>query len=355
MIRVLQYIPAFDFGGIESFVLDVNDYLKDKVHFTYLVEKDINKELQEKIKFLGSDIIRIPNLTKEGIFKHIFAINKIIKDGKFDVLHVHGCNKRFFAMFFAKIYKVKKRIYHVHSSRIEGNKLIEKIGIKINILCSNYLVACSKLSAQKMLGKKSKKTIIIESKINLSKFLFSEKGRKKIRKKFNIQEDETLIGTIGRLVDVKNQEFLFYVLNECLKVNNKMKLMIVGDGYLESKLKKKAREMKINDNVIFTGKQTDTQDYYSAMDVFCLPSYSEGYPVTLIEAQANGLQCIVSSYITKEIDATGEIKFLDINLNNTSEWVNEIKINRRYNKIKSLTEAGFDIKDSVKKLYAIYR
>ena len=356
MIKVLQYIPAFNFGGIESFILDVNRLMKDEFLFVYLVENDLDEEWQNRIKSYGAEIVRIPNLTKEGIWKHIFSIKKVIKKGDYDIIHVHGCNIRIFAMFFAKIYKIKRRIYHVHSSRIEGNQLLNKIGMKINMMFSNCWVACSNLSAKKMYKKRSSKVQVIESNIDLSKYLYSEEDRNKIRQKYKVKKEETLIGTIGRLAEVKNQEFLLEILQEYLKRTRNVKLMIVGDGPLKIDLIKKSKEMGIENNVIFSGKQKETKEFYSAMDIFCLPSLSEGYPVTLIEAQANGIKCTVSSVITKEVNATGEIQYLDIGKENIKKWIESIEYNKnkRYNKIEELKKAGFDIRTSVEKLYSIY-
>lgn len=355
MIRVLQYVPSFDYGGIETFVLNMNKELKDQFHFTYLIEVDINKDLQRKIYSYGADVVRINNMSKENFFGHIKQIRKVLKEGKYDVVHVHGCDLRIFVMLFAKIYGVKKRIYHLHSARIERHEKIKKFFFNINIFLSNCLLACSKSAAEEMLGRNSKKAIIINNGIDLNKFKFNIRFRNQIRKELKILNDDIVIGHIGRLTEVKNQKFLIKIV-EHIKHKNNIKLIIIGDGELKEKLLKTVKENNIEENVIFLGFKEDTSKYYSAFDIFCLPSLCEGLGIVLIEAQANGLKCLASDNVPKESNVTGEIKFLGIQEENINDWSKQIEKNAktRYNKLDILEKKGYSISSSAKKLASVY-
>ena len=356
MIKVLQYIPSFDLGGIESFVLNMNEKIKEKCEFTYLVERDISDHYKNKIEKLGGKIIRIPNLTKEGILRHIIAMKKVFKNEKYDAIHVHGCDIRIFALIFAKIYRVKVRILHVHTTKLERHVKIKKFFLNINIKLSNKLLACSKEAAIYMYGKRQSSADIIKNGIDIEKYRYDKNFRKKIREELKIPQDYVVLGNVGRFVDVKNQEFLIEIYKEYIKINPKSKLIFVGKGPLLLNLKEKVNNDNLNNNVIFLIDRTDVNEIYSAMDCFILPSKYEGLGIVLIEAQANGLKCIVSKTILPEVNVTNTLTMLDIC--KTPKYWSNIILNEnleRYNEIEKIKEAGFDSENVALDLFRIYK
>lgn len=356
MVKVLQYVPSFNTGGIESFVLNMNEELQKECEFTYLVERDIKESDKTKIKKLGGKIIRIPNLTKDGILKHIINIKKIIKSNKFDVVHVHQCDLRIFVLLFAKKYGVKTRILHVHTTKLERHPKIKKIFFSINMKLANKFLACSNEAAETMYGKKCKDAIIIRNGISIEKYEFSEKYRNEIRKELNIPKDDIVIGTVGRFVDVKNQSFLIDIYSEYKKINFNSKLLLIGNGPLLDDLKAKAKKLGIDKDVVFLIDRKDINEIYSAMDIFILPSKFEGLGIVAIEAQANGLQCIVSRNVPVEANITEKINYLDIN-EKPEYWAKFIsQINfKRYNKKEIIIEKGYDRKSAALDLFNVYK
>lgn len=356
MKKILQYFPSFDYGGIETFILNINKGLCKECQFTYLVEKDINEENKKKIDEYGGKIIRIPNMTKQNPIKHILAIKKVFKENNYDVVHIHNCDLRFWVAFFAKMYKVPIRIYHIHSAKIERHSNIKKIFFNINIKLSTAVLACSKHAANEMLKDKAEKAIVVNNPIDVKSFIYNEEYRKNIRSELNIDDDTIAIGNVARLEEVKNHYFLIDVLENMLQKNIKAKLILVGEGSLKEKLKDIAKEKGIEDNFICMGKRSDTNKIYSAFDVFCLPSEAEGLGIVLIEAQANGLNCIASKNITEETNITGKINYIDIKKQNIVEWTEKIeeKSKTRYEAIKKIYEKGYDISDVEKVMLKIY-
>ena len=87
---------------------------------------------------------------------------------------------------------------------------------------------------------------------------------------------------------------------------------MVGDGELFESIKQHINKLDINDAVIMTGSKQNTEDYYQIMDIFLFPSLWEGLPVSVVEAQANGLQCIISDVITHDVDLTALIQYLPL-------------------------------------------
>lgn len=96
------------------------------------------------------------------------------------------------------------------------------------------------------------------------------------------------------------------------KENPNSRLLLVGDGELFGTVQQQCTQLGIRDAVIMVGSKTNTEDYYQAMDVFVFPSLWEGLPVSVVEAQANGLPCLLSDVITHDVDLTDKVKYLTL-------------------------------------------
>ena len=160
---------------------------------------------------------------------------------------------------------------------------------------------------------------IMENAIKVDRFRFDPNKRERIRKEYNIPDEALLIGHIGWFIKLKNQQFLVRILEKLIKTKENAYLMFIGGGKQVDKIKRMARDKGLSDRVRFIGNIKDTSDYYSAFDVFCLPSLFEGMPVVAIEAQANGLPTIISDSITREAERNNNCLFLP--LDKPEEWI----------------------------------
>ena len=97
-------------------------------------------------------------------------------------------------------------------------------------------------------------------------------------------------------------------------------MILVGGGNNSNQYKEKAEKLKIADKIIFTGVRNDVPDLMQAFDVFLFPSIYEGLPVTLVEAQAAGLHCIVSDQVTREVAITKLIEFISLD-EDINTWI----------------------------------
>ena len=137
--------------------------------------------------------------------------------------------------------------------------------------------------------------------------------------------------------------------------------ILVGDGEETNKYKNFVNENKLNDMVLFYGTSLDIQELFATFDYFILPSLYEGFPVTIVESQAVGINTIISNTITKEVDlGIGLVKFLDINNDNIQDWIKEFtkkaKKIENYDIIEdALKKNGFDINMNVKAFYKLYK
>ncbi|MGN1194989.1 MAG: glycosyltransferase, partial [Acutalibacteraceae bacterium] len=186
-------------------------------------------------------------------------------------------------------------------------------------------------------------------------FRYSEEKRNEIRKKFGFT-DEIVLGHVGRFDEYKNQGFLLDVLNEIRNCGVNAKLLLLGDGNLRQAVESKTDSLGISDSVIFAGVVPDVYNYLNAMDVFVFPSIYEGLPLTLIEAQANGLHVFASDAVSDESDVTGRIDFLPLS-SGAEKWAEKIKEKLPYDRddtVQLIKNAGYDALSSAKQLESFY-
>ena len=357
-IKIAQVIGIAANGGIESLWLNYFRYIdKTKFEFDFLVENESKLINREQIEAMGGRVVIIPSYKKP--IKYIKELTKIFKNNKYDIVHSNMNTLSVFTLKAAKKAGVAIRIAHSHST---SNRREWKKNILKNILrplskkYSTHYFTCSELAGRYLFGHKTYergKVVIINNAIELDKFKMNNEYRVDIRNMYNISESTIVLGNVGRIGSQKNQGFLIDVFNQYKKINNNSKLLILGDGPLLNDLKEKVKNINIEKDVIFAGVHSDVFKFYSAMDVFCMPSLYEGLPVVGIEAQANGLPVIFSDTITNEVCVNENCKFLSLK-NEPHKWslcVNELIQMGRNNKFQSEI---YDIVFQTKRLEEIY-
>lgn len=360
-IKVAHVIGMAINGGTEALWMNYYRNIdRTKVQFDFLVESESKIINKEEIERLGGHVIIIPPY--KNVFKYIKTLKKIFKENQYDIVHSNMNALSVFTLKAAKKAGIKVRIAHSHST---SNKKEWKKNIVKNILrpfskkyATDYF-ACSEHAGRWLFGDKTYdqgKVKIIKNAIDIEKFKFNEENRKSIRNEFNILDDEILIGNVGRMMPQKNQSFLLDVFVKYHQNNPKSKLMIINDGPLFEELKAKANNLNISDSVIFVGPKSDLYRYYSAFDVFTLPSLYEGLGIVLVEAQANGLNCIASINVPREVDGTGNVLYAKLK---EVEWINILKqitySRSNWDICKNkLVDAHYSIVDATKELVDLY-
>ncbi|EJT6498974.1 glycosyltransferase [Clostridium perfringens] len=327
MIRILHIVSDLSKnGGMISVIMNYYRNIdRKKVQFDFLSFKLNENDYSDEIINLGGRVycLGYPKISIEYLRK----INTFFEkhNGEYKAIH---CHPIFSSEIFAKSARknnIEYVIAHSHSTKFSNKKISALRNYFINLFVKNFAtnyMACSE-DAKKLFNRVNSEDIyILNNAIDYKKFKFNLNNRFKIRNEFNINDDDILIGNTGRLSSEKNQKFLLMLLKDICKINRKYKLMIVGAGVLENELKEYAKKNNIDNNVIFTGKRNDVESVLSAFDIFVLPSIFEGVPVSAIEAQAAGLQCILSNKVTKDVDIYG-VKYLGIE-NGTDSWIKYI-------------------------------
>lgn len=370
MIRVLHILDSLDYGGIESFLVNIYRKIdREKIQFDFIIFKDDNCYEKEVLKY-GGKIYKF-NIDKKNkliwMIKSIKAIKNTINNENYKIIHCHNCSllgilKGTLAGRFCRGSKII--IAHSHNTGMPENNLLDKIERfflkELIALSSDFYFACSKDAAlskfpRRKITDDSNNFKIIHNAIDINKFMFNNKCRISLREKLEI-DDDFVIGHIGRFEYQKNHIFLIKVFNELVKRYSKSKLLLVGGGKLEETIKQEVTKLNLQDKVIFMGAQKNVEEYYQCMDVFVLPSIFEGLGIVLIEAQANGLKCIISNTIPHDAIITSNVITRDIN--NLNEWVDsllQVKENlSRSNCLKEIKKNGYDLDNEAKELENIY-
>lgn len=236
-------------------------------------------------------------------FSYMLQLKKFMKKHK-DEYSAIWCNlndvSNIDILALAKCYGIKRRITHIHNSNIPDvlvTKVFSKLNWKRCIELTTDRWACSESAGDFLYG--SLPYFVVPNLVDSKKCKFSLEKRERIRKELRIEE-AFVIGTVGRLAAQKNHQFLVRLLPKVLEKNQKAVLLLVGDGPLREDLIKLSKKLKVHDHIIFAGSQEDIQSYLSAFDVYAFPSIYEGLSLSILEAQFNGLPCVISEGVGEE-------------------------------------------------------
>lgn len=360
MIKILQVLPTLNVcGGVENYLMNyyANMDLTD-MQIDFCVHSLKDSYFKNLIESRGGKIHILPKFSLKNYSAIKKGIKKLFKENKYDIVHCHQANAAYFYFKTAKKCGIKCRILHSHQTKAADklthalrNKPLLHLGKKY----STDFFACSKLAGDYLFGKKKYEVIV--NAVDVDKFSFSEEPRNKIREKYSVPQSAFVIGHIGRLCPQKNQSFLIDVFNKIAEVKDDAYLFLVGEGEDRQKLEKKVTDYGLEGKAILTGATDRTFEFYSAFDVFVLPSLYEGLPVVGVEAQCNGLPLITSTNVTEELNLTDSVEFLPIK-RGAEIWAKAVLnlplTNDRCEAFKEITEAGYDIKQAQTHLENLY-
>lgn len=317
-IRIVHNIASLHLGGSQAFVMNVYRNIdRSKVQFDFVVTPETKEGFYDEITNLGGKIFTCPRYKGTNHIQYNKWWDDFFnKHPEYKVIHGHV---RSTASIYLKIAKKHELVTIAHShSTSNGNGIsaIVKRIIQLPIRKqADFLFACSDKAGKWLFGEKAitqQNYYMIPNGVDLKRFEFDINKRYQMRMTLGIKEDTMVLGHIGRLSTPKNHKFLLNVFNQYHKINSNSKLLLVGDGELFESIKQHINKLDINDAVIMTGSKQNTEDYYQIMDIFLFPSLWEGLPVSVVEAQANGLQCIISDVITHDVDLTALIQYLPL-------------------------------------------
>lgn len=372
-IKILHIMSpgSGNFGGIESFLYQYYKYIDQNAiefDFVFCRNNTMVSRMQDVVlkncNMYELSILESGNNSLSNWIELYKNIREIINRNCYDIIEVHTGSpiiQTICSLAISKYNAVK--IAHSHSVSMENKKsallqiIIKSCSLIINYRY-DYLFACSIVAGEVLYGKRAvnrNKFYKINNAIEAEEFRYSLVVRERIREKYFLDSDITVIGHVARLSEEKNQLFLIDIFQEYIKINNNSILWIVGEGPMRSKIESKIKQLKLEKKIILFGEKHNIPELLQAMDVFVVPSFSEGLCISAIESQAAGLPTIVSSGVPDECNITKLFRKISLNEPATiwAEMINSIDDNREdtYPLVK---EAGYDIKEAAYKLQNLY-
>lgn len=235
-------------------------------------------------------------------WKYLKLLMQVIKSAiieKPDIIHAHYIFPTGFMAWLAKLVTKKPLIITAHGSDVQLGLRggIWHSLVKFTLNKADFIIAVSNDLKNKIENEfliSSDKLSIIDCGVNTDVFCPTDK--KTAKEKLGIPLEGSTILFVGNLIEIKGVNFLIEALNEIYK-EEKINCIVIGDGPQKDKLKEQVRGLSLKDNVIFEGYKDykELPIWYSAADIFVLPSLREGFGLVALEAMACGTPVVVSN------------------------------------------------------------
>lgn len=363
-VRILHVIGIMNRGGAEAMIMNLYRNIdRTKVQFDFVENSNKPAVFDEEILSLGGRIYRCPHYNGKNHFNYtkwwhnFFSAHK----GEHPIIHGHLGSTAAIYLKIAKAYGVYT-IAHSHNTNTmkKSSDILYALFAYPTRFVADHFFACSADAGVSRYGKKigqdNARCKVLHNAIDTAQFAYSEASRKATRTSLGIADDQFVIGNISRFSPQKNHKFLLEIFEAVYKKRKDAVLLLVGDGDLRPQIETIVAEKHLENAVILTGVQSNTWDYYQAMDVFLMPSLYEGLPVSMVEAQTAGLQCRVSTGVPRESAITELVQFrsLEDSPEQWADWVLACANLPRKNMTSQMEQAGFDISQTSQWLQNYY-
>ena len=365
--RVIEYLEgSLTDGGAETLVKDYC-LLLDKEIFEPIILVDWVFKNSANYNRLKNSKVEISSLYPSySIFwravnkffrkQYItFKLKKVIKKIKPDVIHIHLAALKYIYAVRDQL-KGVKLLYTCHNEPwFYFDNMPEEVACARKLIKDNRLLLIAlRPDMAETLNQKFgvANTVVIRNGIDFDRFKNLKQTREEVRKNLSISESSFVVGHIGRFNEQKNQSFLVDVFANIKKKRCDSVLLMIGVGDDEEKIRRKIRDLCLEDSVIILSHRTDIPELLNAMDVFVFPSLFEGLGIVLVEAQVVGLRCVVSDTINREVFLTDLVVPLSLS-DSVEKWA-EVALNSTTEEIRKNRLSEYDVKKSVKELEQLY-
>jgi glycosyltransferase involved in cell wall biosynthesis len=212
----------------------------------------------------------------------VYAIYKIIKSEKIDIVHCHRHKATVIGALASAIAGVSEVISHVHGLTRTRKIIAVSDSVRKDIIRTN-------------LNLNPEKVVTVRNGIDLGLIDSINTTRKDARLKLGLPDDTITFGTVGRLTRTKGQSYLLEAFSKILEQIHDARLVLIGEGPLSEELRRQAGNLNISSKILFTGYRNDVRELLKGLDVFVLPSVAEGLSIALLEAMASRLPVIASN------------------------------------------------------------
>lgn len=364
-LKIGLFCETWGSGGIESFLLNVLPYVdREQFYIQIITVKLESSFFVPRLRQLGVELICFPE-SHRSCHAQFRTFYKILQSNQYDVLHFHlfeGLALGY--VWTAEAAGVPVRIVHSHNTDLRESFLRPiKLAIhKCAKFCfseaATYRLACSRPAAEFLFRREdftAGRWTFIPNGICVEKFAFNNEKRCMMRQELGVGS-EIVVGCIGRLCKQKNQQFMLRVFARLHAREPRSRLILVGEGADERKLRDAAIALNIFESVIFYGVSQRIPELLCAFDVLAFPSLFEGLGIVAVEAQAACLPVVCSDRVPQDVAATKFIEFISLESGEDC-WVEALlraKCLQRRSMNKEIRQAGYAIENTAEKIQMIW-
>ena len=358
----MHVLAAMNRAGAETMLMNLHRRIdRNILQFDYAVCAENKCDYDDEILELGGRLIKYPRYKIKNHFKYMKFWDKFFaQHDEYKIVHGHMGSTAPLYLAMAKKHG-KFAIAHAHSTgwNISLPKFIYKLYSHSINKYADYFMGCSMQALEarygaKIAGDKSR-ACVLNNAIDAEKYIFNKAIRDEVRHELNLNADDFVIGTVGRLIKVKNPFKIIEILRELKARDINFKFLWAGAGELKDEIEKLIYANNLSENIKMLGLRNDVNRILQAFDVFILPSLWEGLPVAAVEAQAAGLPTLCSDRFSTEAKITDLCKSLPLEEN--QKWIDAIikcKDIARRNTFDEIKQAGFDISATAEWLQNFY-
>ncbi|MDE6916682.1 MAG: glycosyltransferase family 1 protein [Lachnospiraceae bacterium] len=363
-VRVLNVLGTMNLGGAESRVMELYRALdRDRVQFDFLVHTRKEGQYDAEIRRLGGRVYHVPRFRVVNLIAYRKALRRFFREhSDYAAVQGHMTSTASIYLPIAKKAGVPVTIAHARSAGVDrGPKgLVTRIVRYPLKYRADYCFTCSAEAAEAVYGRSwisAGKVWTIPNAIDAQRFVYNPAVRAQVRAELGL-EGRFVIGHVGRFGFMKNHSYLLDIFAGLDRMRDDAALVLIGKGALEPEIKAKAAALGLADKVLFLGSRFDVERYYQAFDYYVFPSTFEGLPGSVAEAQAAGLQCLVSDRVTREAALTELVTYKSIE-EPANSWASEIMRNSKKALVREdmraqIAEKGFDVHSQAERMTAFY-
>lgn len=308
-IRLARVITRLNIGGPATHVVQLATKLPESEFETLLItgrEGQHEASMVYLARRAGLSPLVIPELSPDIGLRDGIALVRLVQEFRHwhpDIVHTHTAKAGTLGRLAARLAGVPAVVHTFHGHVLRGyfprplEELFRTIERGMALLTDRIVTLSPSLRADliEMRIAPSSKIEVIPLGIDFSGLVGPGGPRGYLRQELAIENLHPIIGTVGRLVSIKNQALFLRAARSMVDSGSQANFVIVGDGELRPSLESQARDLDLAGRVHFLGWREEMSPIYKGLDIFALTSNNEGTPLSLLEAMAAGLPVVATS------------------------------------------------------------
>ncbi len=297
-LGILHVVDTLETGGLERVVSDLAIAQRESGQRSFVFSILATDGFREILERAGVPVL-VGNKCGTLDLSVLAKLRRALQEHSIDIIHSHNFVPNYYSAIASLALRRRPRL--VNTCHNMGTRLVNH---RLRWLYRASLWRTARVAAvgaqvrEHLVSKgivADAKAMTVLNGIPVERFKSSAQRRQAARNTLGIDADALVIGSVGRLVALKNHALLIAQMPILLRKYPELRLVLIGDGPLVDVLREQAATLGVGDRVILTRARSDIVDLLPAFDVFALPSMTEGISIALLEACASGLAVIASA------------------------------------------------------------